>query len=59
MLCPIRTVTGLTGDASQHKLTGNGVVASRMAGETFSWFFGLLQIHLKDWVERSLGVSGV
>lgn len=48
---PVDTVTGLTGDASQHKLTSNGTVTSRMTGEALARFFHLLQISLEYWIK--------
>lgn len=39
---PVGTVAGFTGHAGQHKLPGNGIVASGMAGKAFARLFYLL-----------------
>jgi hypothetical protein len=48
VLGAIGPVACLTGDAGQHKLTGDRIVAGGVAGKTFTRFFRLLQIDLKD-----------
>lgn len=48
VLGAIGPVACLTGDAGQHKLTGDRIVAGGVAGKTFTRFFRLLQIDLED-----------
>jgi hypothetical protein len=51
MLGTIGPVTCLTGNAGQHKLTGDRIVAGGVAGKALPWFFRLLQIDLEDWIK--------
>lgn len=51
VLGAIGPVACLTGDAGQHKLTGDRVIACGVAGKALTRFFRLLQINLEDWIK--------
>lgn len=44
-------VAGLTGDAGQHKLSRDRIIAGGVAGKAFPRLFRLLQINLEDWIK--------